>query len=319
MKNTELKRLMESISRLSALDIATVKDAISTQEKQMASTLVASDLEQSVEVCPHCHCTEIANVGSKGGRKRFKCKSCFKTFNAWTKTPIARLRKVESHMAYANCMIKGYTVRDCAALLGVNKNTAFLWRHRFLDNIEKIQPKALTGIVEADETYFLESFKGQRTEYMPRKSKKRATPAEKRGLSVEQIPVLVARVRGSGKTLSVVIPSTSAKNIGNVIKPKLAHDAELISDSAPAYRNLAKKYNIAHRSVPRNKNHKTKGTLHINNVNAYDQRLKDWMDRFKGIATKYLPHYIGWHRYMENHKESLNNKDFVIDSIKGVR
>ncbi len=31
---------------------------------------------------------------------------------------------------------------------------------------------------------------------------------------------------------------------------------------------------------------------HIQNVNAYDSRLKGWMHRFNGVATKYLP--ITW-------------------------
>jgi len=37
---------------------------------------------------------------------------------------------------------------------GVAKNTAFLWRHRFLTLIAKHQAQQEHGIVEADETYF---------------------------------------------------------------------------------------------------------------------------------------------------------------------
>ena len=33
----------------------------------------------------------------------------------------------------------------------------------------------------------------------------------------------------------------------------------------------------------------TSGLTHLNNVNAYDQRLKKWMGGFVGVATKYLP------------------------------
>ena len=34
--------------------------------------------------------------------------------------------------------------------------------------------------------------------------------------------------------------------------------------------------------------------LHINNVNAYHGRLKQWLSRFNGVATKNLPNYLGW-------------------------
>ena len=36
--------------------------------------------------------------------------------------------------------------------------------------------------------------------------------------------------------------------------------------------------------------------LHINNVNAYHGRLKQWLNRFNGVATKNLPSYLGWRR-----------------------
>ena len=32
--------------------------------------------------------------------------------------------------------------------------------------------------------------------------------------------------------------------------------------------------------------------LHINNVNAYHGRLKQWLNRFNGVATKNLPNYL---------------------------
>jgi hypothetical protein len=35
---------------------------------------------------------------------------------------------------------------------------------------------------------------------------------------------------------------------------------------------------------------------HINNVNAYHGRLKEWMRRFHGVATKNLPSYLSWRR-----------------------
>jgi hypothetical protein len=34
-------------------------------------------------------------------------------------------------------------------------------------------------------------------------------------------------------------------------------------------------------------------------VNAYHGRLKEWMRRFHGVATKNLPSYLSWRRTIE--------------------
>jgi hypothetical protein len=41
------------------------------------------------------------------------------------------------------------------------------------------------------------------------------------------------------------------------------------------------------------------GVYHVQNVNAYDSRLKTWMRRFNGVATKYLDSYLGWFRALD--------------------
>ena len=50
--------------------------------------------------------------------------------------------------------------------------------------------------------------------------------------------------------------------------------------------------------------------LHINNVNAYDGRLKQGLARFNGVATKNLPNYLGWRRGpgSSNHPAKLDQE-----------
>ena len=76
------------------------------------------------------------------------------------------------------------------------------------------QSNKMNGIVEADEMYFLESFKGQR--HVPRAARKRGGKAAKRGTSKEQIPVLVIRDR-HGETDDRILRDTSAEQIGAVL------------------------------------------------------------------------------------------------------
>jgi hypothetical protein len=130
---------------------------------------------------------------------RYRCKACARTFNALKKTPLANLRMKEKWAVPAEAMIDGVSLAKAARRCGVHPTTAFRWRHRFLASLAADKPKALSGIVESDETFILESFKGKRSG-LPRKSRKRGGVSAKRGLSAEQIPVIVARDRSGATT-----------------------------------------------------------------------------------------------------------------------
>src|SRR5271170_7368303 len=51
--------------------------------------------------CPHCAGHAIIGWGCSHGLLRFRCKSCGRTFNALTKTPMARLRKRDRWLDHA--------------------------------------------------------------------------------------------------------------------------------------------------------------------------------------------------------------------------
>ena len=119
--------------------------------------------------CPHCAGREIVGWGRSDGLLRFRCKSCGRTFNALTKTPMAHLRKKDRWLDHAQAMIEGKSLAKTAALCGVHPTTAFRWRHRVLRAPASDKPRSLSGIVEADETFILESFKGRWSD-LPRKA-----------------------------------------------------------------------------------------------------------------------------------------------------
>lgn len=319
MGKISLKRIKDAICELSSSELLALKDEIERRESAVEAEIVEATMIGAVRACPHCKGKQLKSAGSKDGRKRFRCKDCGKSFNGFTGTPLAKLHFPEKFMENAKHMIEGNTVRKTAAAIGVNKNTAFLWRHRFLESIDQMQPEQLNGFVEADETYFLESFKGKRND-LPRKAKKRGTPAKKRGLSTEQIPVLVARSRSDGATMTVVLPSRKGKDIADVLVPVISNESVLLTDGATAYRAVSRaKKGLELRSVPANPKLKKPGPNHINNVNAYDHRLKDWIYRFHGVATKNLPHYLGWHRWLESTKGRNKARQFLTAASKPVK
>jgi hypothetical protein len=208
------------------------------------------------------------------------------------------LRKKEHWLAYLQCVLESRTVRDAARVVGVHRTTSFRWRHRFVPGAMRDRPATLTAIVEADETYRLESQKGSRN--MTRKPRKRGGVAKKRGISRELDCLLVARDR-SGQTLDFHTGrgQVTAGQLHTCLKPALQPDVLLISDSALSYRHFAKQAGITHEVVNVESGVHARGAIHIQNVNAWHSRFKSWLVRFRGVASRYLINYSGWLRVLD--------------------
>src|SRR5271157_3837076 len=142
--------------------------------------------------CPRCGALDVRPWGEARGLPRYRCVECRKTFNPFTGTPVAGLHNKDRWLDQARALIEGESLAKTAERCRIHPSTAFRWRHRFLAALNLDKPKSLSGIVEADETFILESLKGRRGG-LARPARRRGGKAAKRGLSAEQIPVVVAR------------------------------------------------------------------------------------------------------------------------------
>lgn len=249
--------------------------------------------------CPHCRCRHVQRCGCASGLQRFRCRSCGRSYNALTGTPLARLRHKEKWLPYLQCVLDSRTVRDAATVTGVHRTTSFRWRHRFVPGAMHERARQLAALVEADETYLLESQKGSR--HLNRPARKRGGVARRRGISREHDCVLVARDR-SGRTLDFHTgrgPVTAVQLI-DCLGPVLADDALLISDAAQAYRSFARQTGISHAAVNLRAGVRARGAIHIQNVNGWHSRFKNWLRRFHGVASRYLIAYSGWQRILDD-------------------
>ncbi|SDA85448.1 ISXO2-like transposase domain-containing protein [Janthinobacterium sp. 551a] len=68
----------------------------------------------------------------------------------------------------------------------------------------------------------------------------------------------------------------------------------LVTDGHAAYRAFAKEAGISHQAVNLRAGIRVQGAAHVQNVNAYHSRLRAWLRPFHGVATRYLPNYLGW-------------------------
>jgi transposase-like protein len=249
--------------------------------------------------CPHCGCSRLHRAGQASGLQRMRCLGCRRSFNALTGTPLARLRKRGHWLTYLQCVLESCSVRAAAAITGVHRTTSFRWRHRFVPGAARGRPPILGNVVEADETYLLESQKGSRN--MTRPPRKRAGKARQRGISSEHDCLLVARDR-TGQTLDFHTGRgpVSAVQLGNCLGGVLPAGGLLISDGAAAYRRFTGHAGIRHAFVNVRAGERARGDIHLQNVNGWHARFKGWLIRFRGVASRYLANYSAWQRVLDD-------------------
>lgn len=243
--------------------------------------------------CPDCGNSRHYRHGIVRGLQRYRCRACSRTFSALSGTPLARLRHRAKWLDYLKEMLDSRSVRTAAKAVGVHRNTSFRWRHRFLDGMRRDQPERLTGITEADELFLLESQKGSRK--LERPARKQGGVARRRGISREHDCILVARDR-SGQTCSFLTgrAAVTARQLHRHLLPVLDPDVLLVTDAHAAYQTFARQAGIAHAFVNLRVGKRVRGAVHVQNVNAYHQRFRTWLSRFNGVASRYLPNYLGW-------------------------
>lgn len=297
MKQAAFKILERTLSSLPVDRKKYLADCLLGQISSQADTLI--DTASHHFPCPHCGSEHPIKWGRSGGLQRYRCRNseCHKTFNALTGRPLAKLQHRDKWFDYLRCMRDSLTLRASAARVGIDLKTAFRWRHRFLKASASSNANALSGIIEVDETYFLESCKGQR-HLSHRKPRKRGGQAKK-SKQVNKIPVVIARDR-NGQVSDLVDPALKQSTVHEFLGPIINRDSILCSDGHSWYKTFSATHGIAHHRLITHDNQRVIGKeYHIQNVNSYMSRLKGWMGRFHGVGTAYLPNYLAWRRLFE--------------------
>ncbi|MGE5599373.1 MAG: hypothetical protein ACM3XS_08335, partial [Bacteroidota bacterium] len=64
------------------------------------------------------------------------------------------------------------------------------------------------------------------------------------------------------------------------------------------------------------------GIYHIQSVNSYHSRLKTWVRRFNGVATKYLLNYLIWHEHLDETRKlqrGMGEQKLFITALSTAR
>lgn len=293
--------------------------------KKYQNQLTLIDFLKDVKInsCPHCNGKNFIKHGKYKGIQRFRCTNelCKKTFSSKTNTLFYNSKKsIDLWIKYLILMNNGKTLRECSAILNINLATAFFWRHKILITQIKNNEKVLRNYVELSKIIIKENFKGTRSAKYN-----------------EKVNIFIACGMDSNNTIiskpisrySISLSSIN-KNFSNNID-----DHSIISSYNDRYFDVyAKKHNSS--SLPLSKNiilslveqlignkiiNKTPEELininkHLPNksifIHNFSLKIKKWLIKFRGVATKYLENYLNWH--ILDYKN--NYKTYLIDQIK---
>lgn len=315
MEQARYEQLVASLEGLTQAQFDELLQALrERQDADGVQRLIMARMAQE-GCCPRCQSTNRYKHGIEFGAQRFRCKDGGKTYTATTGTPFHRLRDKPKLLENAACMADGLSVRKTAARMDMSVQKAFRWRHQFLAFLNQQKPSALSGVVEADETFFPVSYKGQRRA-MPRTPKKRGGKARD-GSGADKTAVVVAVQRGTQVAFDQVLERTTAAALAQALRPVLGQDAVLSTDGNAAYWTVAQELKVASGFFVAQYHGKGgNGPWHVQSVNRYDASLKSWMARFRGVATKYLANYLGWRRLLDRFKDKVTPEQFLFHALR---
>lgn len=313
--------ILKSISQLSADDQTYLKSILLRSDFTNSigiKQLVSNERFANGRVCPLCGSTSVVRNGHRADdTQRFICRDCSKSFVVTTNSIVAGTQKdISVWEQYISCMMQGLSIRKTAEICGIHRNTAFYWRHKILDALQSMADSVeLNGIIEADETFFAVSYKGNhknsKTFVMPREAHKRGGETHTRGLSHEQVCVSCA-VNRNGQSIAktATLGRITTDTLQNVLGGRISANSMVIADRASAYIRFAKNNNL---KLVQIKSGKAKDNIyHIQHINSYHGMLKKFMCGFNGVSTKYLNNYLTWHNFVNYAKETITEKQRIL-------
>jgi transposase-like protein len=315
---------------------------MASAEKQSIINHLSRQIDSSDEIslnrrdtlhCPNCKSRKFFGIGKQKGVQRFKCKECTRCFSETTGRFIYCLKKKESVKPYLHCILSGFSIRKSASICGISKHTSLVWRHKILLALEKIANPNLTQIVEGisiEEPY---SKKGQIVEKIDKKHSEKNRHALdsndnsdsktnkkliKKGVK-QQIPIglLLLRDRDGNTSMKVVCRGKVGKrDLERILSEKLSGVEVICSPANRSFTAYIRDKGVVHykRRISKIKGkkvikkregvRKAEAGYQLNNVLDYVLSWRQFMERFRGVATKYLQNYLNWYILLDKLKFS---------------
>jgi len=215
-------------------------------------------------------------------------------------------------------MEQGMTIKATAQALNISIQTSFDWRHKILSSLNQFTPTGLSGVVESDELELALSHKGSRN--LERKPRKRGTDFKRNNQDEVTVVQVVTAVERGGKTYLKAVESKrlTTEEITKAFDGKITEGTLLITDSHNSYKSFVKENpGLKHKTFIA-KDHINKGDkkVHVQTVNNKHKQLKQFLDPFNGVSSKYLQNYLNWFAYADKLRATKHTiKQWIIGGL----
>ncbi|MGR3565059.1 MAG: IS1595 family transposase [Heliomarina sp.] len=304
--------LLKSISELPPAQILRAEAALATARRR-AEAVVEIDEVGQARACPHCGSDDRVSWGStRAGARRWRCQVCSRTWTGRTNTPLAHIHRLGLFIeALRNMLNPGDNPLSCRKLgarLGVSRDTVWRWRMIVFNQLLKVEPNALSGIIETDETFQRESRKGSREwvrhaqdpTLFPQPPRKRWHEYGRKGppqsIVRQWLRPLLGVVDRTGLASFQHIRDNKQPTIEAALMPQVAPDAMVLFDGAPQYEAIARTRGFSYTVLVSGRRWKsTPKAYHLNTVNSLHAEWKgEFRKKWRGPASKYLDGYARW-------------------------
>ena len=286
----------------------------------------SDDSVKNIPKCRKCESERVIKFGvDKNGKQRYRCKCCGATFTETSYSVVSHTRhSSDIWEKYIHLLLVGASLEECAFRCGISVRTAFEWRHKILNALQRDQDnRIMAGIIETDEMYLPISYKGNHKKskrfVMPRLAFQRGSDNHSNNVPKACIMCAVER---NGQSYGEVLGAgqSSTKMVTHAFGKRIAPDSIMLSDGGKALANyFAKKKDIDLITLKSSVSgsHKggdpeIRGIYHIQTVNNFHNRLKRFLRCYNGVSTKYLNHYINLFVWIENHKSTESRLEETV-------
>ena len=251
--------------------------------------------------CPRCSSQSFRKHGHCLGIQRYRWKKCGRCFKETVNTPLHWIHNKTKMVQYAETLPEHLSIRNTAIRIGISVSTSFSWRHKILSSFMSLAASPAASPVGACQITMPRSYKGKRE--VPEKQ----APATR--------TIMVSDARGI-PCLQLLPDKCTAFKASQILTSSLSDSASIACRPAHLLSRAAEM--TGRPSVEQ----RTLRIKLIEKINSVQTQLEQWMERFNGVATKYLQQYWNWFRAETSLIQSIEvflNECFAHRRLKDYR